>query len=464
MKRILLALALLLLALCGAFAYSKSRTSQLFGVIVSRVETREKVVALTFDDGPTDYAAGEILRDLGDVKATFFLIGANMKECPSVAPRLVAAGHQLGNHTWSHNRMLLKSPSYIAREIESTDALIRAAGWRGPILFRAPYSKKLVGLPWYLWRHDRIDVMFDVEPESDSRTDQHIWADRYDRKLEDVFALQSELAETVAREIAVQLTPDVAAQMSKRGPVNPEAHLEYLKGRHSYFAATAAATELGLRHVRRALELDPNLALAWSALAECLMFRAVRGMSPPGETVAEATVAANRALAIDSMLAEAHASLGFIRMHAGDAASGLTSLRRAIELNPGLAFAHNMLARTLASYERHAEALAAANTSVQLDPLSTLIRTGVGDAITSPANTRNQYFIIECPSSSIHASMARTRISRVRWRCWDASMKRAPRMTKGAVCRAASPVRRSASRISRRRVGTSRRLVAFSPS
>jgi adenylate cyclase len=138
-----------------------------------------------------------------------------------------------------------------------------------------------------------------------ARSDETLWADRYDRKLEDVFALQSELAETVAREIAVQLTPDVAAQMSKRGPVNPEAHLEYLKGRHSYFAATSAATELGLRHVRRALELDPNLALAWSALAECLMFRAVRGMSPPGETVAEATVAANRALAIDPLLAEA---------------------------------------------------------------------------------------------------------------------------------------------------------------
>lgn len=183
MKRVLLALVVLLLVLCGAFAYSKSRTSQLFGVIVARVETPEKVVALTFDDGPTDYAADEILRNLGDVKATFFLIGANVQECPAVAPRLVAAGHQLGNHTWSHNRMLLKSPSYIAREIETTDAQIRAAGWRGPILFRAPYSKKLVGLPWYLWRHDRVDVLFDVEPESDGRTDQHT-----DRIVADVLA------------------------------------------------------------------------------------------------------------------------------------------------------------------------------------------------------------------------------------------------------------------------------------
>ena len=230
-----------------------------------------------------------------------------------------------------------------------------------------------------------------------ARTDDTLWSDRYDRKLEDVFALQSELAETVAREIAVQLTPDVAAQMSKRGPVNPEAHLEYLKGRHSYFAATAAATELGLRHVRRALELDPNLALAWSALAECLMFRAVRGMSPPAETSAEATVAANRALAIDPQSAEAHASLGLIRMHSGDAAGGITSLRRAIELNPGFAFAHNMLARTLASYERHAEALEAANMSVQLDPLSTLIRTGVGDAC---------YFAREYEKSVFHYRMS----------------------------------------------------------
>lgn len=166
MRRLLLGFAILLAALFGAFAYSKSSTSQLFGVIVPRVETSQKVVALTFDDGPTGYAADEILHDLGDAKATFFVMGAELQHDPSIAPRLIAAGHELGNHTWHHDRMLLKSPSYIASEIESTDALIRAAGWSGEIYFRAPFGKKLVGLPWYLWRHHRTHITWDVAPDS----------------------------------------------------------------------------------------------------------------------------------------------------------------------------------------------------------------------------------------------------------------------------------------------------------
>ena len=230
-----------------------------------------------------------------------------------------------------------------------------------------------------------------------ARTDEALWSDRYDRRLEDVFALQSELAETVAREIAVKLTPDVAQQMAKRGPVNPEAHLEYLKSRHSYYAATKEAMDVGLRHARRALELDPNLALAWSALAECQIFRAIRGMAPPGETAGEATAAANRALELDPSLGEAHASLGTIRMHSGDPAGGLRALRRAIELNPGLAIAHSMLARTLTSYERHAEAVVSVDLSVKLDPLSTLIRAVLGDTY---------YFAREYEKSVFHYRMS----------------------------------------------------------
>ncbi len=182
MKRALF-VVLAVAALCGTFLYSKSPTHQLFGVIVPRVETRQKIVALTFDDGPTTYAVDEILRDLGAVKATFFLMGAEMHTNPSIAPRLIATGHQIGNHTWHHDRMVFKSPSYIASEIESTDALIRAAGWRGPILFRAPYGKKLVGLPWYLWRHNRTHITWDVEPKRNPRIDQHT-----DRIVADVLA------------------------------------------------------------------------------------------------------------------------------------------------------------------------------------------------------------------------------------------------------------------------------------
>jgi len=173
LKRLLLILIIAVAALAGAFAYSKSRTHQLFGVIVARVETERKVAALTFDDGPTPYAVDEVLAALGPTRATFFVTGFGIAGSPEVLPRLIAAGHEIGNHTFHHDRMVLKSGRYIAEEIEGTDHLIRAAGWKGPIHFRAPFCKKLVGLPWYLSKHGRIHVTFDVEPESDADIDHH---------------------------------------------------------------------------------------------------------------------------------------------------------------------------------------------------------------------------------------------------------------------------------------------------
>jgi len=230
-----------------------------------------------------------------------------------------------------------------------------------------------------------------------ARADETLWAARYDRELEDVLGLQSELAETVAHEIAVKLTPREATQLARRGAVNPEAHLEFLRSRHSYFAASPQAVEMGLRHARRALELDPELAPAWSALADCHAFRALRGMAPPAEAFAEGTAAALKALELDPSLADAHAALGVIRSHSGDLAGGVSALKRAIELSPGLAPAHDRLGRVLYAYERHPEAIAAMHKAVSLDPLSMYIRTGAGDA---------HYYAREYDKSVVHYRMA----------------------------------------------------------
>ena len=167
MKRVAVILIAVLLVSAMLFKISKSRTFQFFGDIVPRVETNQRVVALTFDDGPAPEGR-ELLDTLAakNVKATFFLIGAQMAEDPADARRIVAGGHQVGNHSWSHARMVLKTPSFYAREIEDTDRQIRIAGYRGAIDFRAPYGKKLIGLPWYLAQHHRKNIMWDVEPES----------------------------------------------------------------------------------------------------------------------------------------------------------------------------------------------------------------------------------------------------------------------------------------------------------
>jgi chitin deacetylase len=167
-------LALLLGTAYGLLLVSRSRTFQLFGEIVPRVETSQRVVALTFDDGPTPLVL-EMLTTLREknVRATFFLIGADIAAQRETARAIVEAGHQIGNHSWSHTRMVLKTPSFIRSEVERTDQVIREIGYRGEIHFRSPYCKKLIGLPWYLARHGRKNITFDVEPESYAAVDRN---------------------------------------------------------------------------------------------------------------------------------------------------------------------------------------------------------------------------------------------------------------------------------------------------
>ncbi|MDI6026553.1 polysaccharide deacetylase family protein [Corticibacterium sp. UT-5YL-CI-8] len=152
----------------GLFQLSKARGFQLFGKLVNRVETQSPVIALTFDDGPTPKFTEPVLELLREknVKATFFLTSRETEENPTQARAIVAAGHQIGNHTYTHANLTLALPATVSDEIERTDAAIRATGYEGEIVFRPPYGKKLLTLPWYLSQHDRTTVMWDVEPES----------------------------------------------------------------------------------------------------------------------------------------------------------------------------------------------------------------------------------------------------------------------------------------------------------
>jgi len=159
---------LVLLTLLGAWRLSNSRTFQVFGKLVAERPCNERLVALTLDDGPTELGTQPLLELLArhGVPATFFLVGRELEEFPELGRRIVLAGHQLGNHSYTHSRLLLRPISFIRHEIEATDAAIRAAGFAGEILFRPPYGKKLLGLPWFLWRTGRTTLMWNLEPES----------------------------------------------------------------------------------------------------------------------------------------------------------------------------------------------------------------------------------------------------------------------------------------------------------
>jgi peptidoglycan/xylan/chitin deacetylase (PgdA/CDA1 family) len=162
-----------LVVLLAASAYGldllmNSRTVQLYGGITHRVETSAKVVALTFDDGPAPAGADRLLDtlDRAGVPATFYLTGSELAEYPELGARIAAAGHEIGNHSYSHQRMVLVSPGFVAEEVERTDALIRKTGYDGEITFRPPNGKKLLTLPRYLAEHDRRTITCDVEPDS----------------------------------------------------------------------------------------------------------------------------------------------------------------------------------------------------------------------------------------------------------------------------------------------------------
>jgi len=165
-NKILLTITLTLVAAVGLYLLMNARCYQLLGDLVCHGASDRKQIALTFDDAPSEHTSDAVLAVLAEknVKATFFMIGENMARHPQAAQRIAAAGHELGNHSYSHRRFLLRSPAFIAREIEDTNALIRAAGYHGPIYFRPPYGKKLLGLPWYLARHHITTVMWDSEP------------------------------------------------------------------------------------------------------------------------------------------------------------------------------------------------------------------------------------------------------------------------------------------------------------
>ena len=134
--------------------------------IYTSIETDQKVVALTLDDGPNE-KIDTILSILNhhNVKATFFPIGNLMANRLSDVKRMVRDGHEIGNHSFTHQALSFKSYETIDQEIEPTDRLIRQAGYKGVIHFRPPYGKKLFMLPLYLEQHNRKTITWNIAPE-----------------------------------------------------------------------------------------------------------------------------------------------------------------------------------------------------------------------------------------------------------------------------------------------------------
>lgn len=165
--KILLFILILISCLLILFNLSKSRTFQFFGEVVSSIPNNDKKIALTFDDGPTENTS-IILDKLNElnIKATFFLCGLGIEQRPDDMKLIVASGNAVGNHSYSHTRMIAKSYGFIKQEVDKTTSLIITNGYTDTISFRPPYGKKLFFLPYYLSKKDIVTVMWSMEPET----------------------------------------------------------------------------------------------------------------------------------------------------------------------------------------------------------------------------------------------------------------------------------------------------------
>ena len=179
---ILIALILIPALAAALWSVSRARCFALVGEILCRVETDKPVVALTFDDGPTEPGVDAALAELraGGARATFFLIGREVGERPHLVRRIVAEGHEIANHSLTHQIMIGRPAGFYDSEIGETHRRLIAAGAPPPTLFRPPYGKKLWGLPAAARRQGYRMVMIDVEePEV---ADPRLYAERVVRE------------------------------------------------------------------------------------------------------------------------------------------------------------------------------------------------------------------------------------------------------------------------------------------
>ena len=207
-------------------------------------------------------------------------------------------------------------------------------------------------------------------------TSAHLWADTFDRSVTDVFAVETEVAKTIAEKLAAKLTGAEEHAIAARPTQNAQAHELYLKGRHFWNRRTGADLKRAADYFTQASAADPNYALAYAGLADAYVLMPNLGAGMPTDCYPKAKAAALRALQIDENLGEAHTSLACVLVyHDLDFAQADTEYQRALGLSPNYATAHRYADTVLTPTGRFEEAFAEFKRALELDPLSLVIYT-----------------------------------------------------------------------------------------
>jgi TolB-like protein/DNA-binding winged helix-turn-helix (wHTH) protein/Flp pilus assembly protein TadD len=207
-------------------------------------------------------------------------------------------------------------------------------------------------------------------------TDHHLWVQTYERPMRDVLDVQSEIAQTIARQVQIQMTPADHARLTTRHPVSPKAFDHYLQGRYLYWnRRTEENLNKAIAHFQNAIKEDPGYALAYVGVADSYNALGVVqiGALPPQEARRLAEENATKALALDPTLAEAYTVLGYVKHYNWNWDGAEDDFKRAIDLNPSYANAHNFYASLLMSRGRIDESIASSTKARELDPFSLAI-------------------------------------------------------------------------------------------
>jgi eukaryotic-like serine/threonine-protein kinase len=212
----------------------------------------------------------------------------------------------------------------------------------------------------------------------DAQDDSHIWGEQYNRKLTDLPALQEQISRDVSEKLRLRLSGAEQRQLARNYATNSEAYRLYLQGRFNWNKRTAEGLEKGIEYFNQAISKDPNYTPAYTGLADCYALLNVYNVAPATESYPQAQAAAAKALELDEQLAEAHASLAFVLYRYNrDWPAAERHFKRALELNPNYATAHQWYSAYLAAAGRNDEAVAEAERAQEIDPFSLTINADV---------------------------------------------------------------------------------------
>jgi TolB-like protein/Tfp pilus assembly protein PilF len=216
----------------------------------------------------------------------------------------------------------------------------------------------------------------------DARDNTHIWGQQYSRPSSDIFALQNDLAREITTNLRMRLSGDEERRIARRYTANSDAYQDYMKGRFWWSKRGPDAFNRSVEFFQRAIQKDPNFALAYSGLADAYSNQGTSASAAPRDVYPKAKEAAEKALQIDDSLAEAHASLAWVMaLYDWDWAGAEREFQRSIGLNPNYATAHEWYGIVMWNTGRLDEAMAEERRALALDPLSTIINRNVADVL-----------------------------------------------------------------------------------